>query len=87
MTENSPNEALRRKQVSLEANREYVPQEAYREPIQRNSREPSKLYEDTSVTSNRGVNEHFVGATHSPLREKQISYVNSMSFDENRFEK
>jgi len=48
-------------------------------------REPSKIYEETS-DSIRRVNENYAGATHSPLRDKQISYVNSMSYDEQRFE-
>tara|TARA_B110000285_G_scaffold133142_1_gene149382 strand:- start:1182 stop:1412 length:231 start_codon:yes stop_codon:yes gene_type:complete len=52
------------------------------------SRESSKIYEETTNSNrNLNVNGNFIGANHSPLREKQISYVNSMSFDENRFEK
>ena len=44
------------------------------------------MYEETTTSIGR-VNENYIGATHSPLRDKQISYVNSMSFDENRFVK
>ena len=44
------------------------------------------MYAETTQ-SIRDVNENFRNADHSPLRGKAISYVNSMSFDENRFEK
>ena len=41
------------------------------------------MYAETTQ-SIRDVNENFRNADRSPLRGKAISYVNSMSFDENR---